>query len=188
MPCVKPSQNDPCPCGSGLKFKKCCGRAAPTDAPPVAAVAPHARHCGTCTACCNGWLKINIHGHAVYPGRPCPYSTTQGCAIYEDRPHDPCRKFVCGWLEEGSPLPEDFRPDKTGVIFMTSTWRGIPIYGLVPAGRDPDAKLIEWMQTFARQTQRPFLYAQAGEWYAYGPVEFQQEMLAKLARGEKLWR
>jgi len=58
----------------------------------------------------------------------------------------------------------------------------------VPAGRDPDAKLIEWMQTFARQTQRPFLYAQAGEWYAYGPVEFQHEMLAKLARGEKLWR
>lgn len=23
---TKPSRNDPCPCGSGLKFKKCCGR------------------------------------------------------------------------------------------------------------------------------------------------------------------
>ena len=22
----KPGRNDPCPCGSGLKYKKCCGR------------------------------------------------------------------------------------------------------------------------------------------------------------------
>jgi uncharacterized protein YecA (UPF0149 family) len=24
---VKPGRNDPCPCGSGRKYKKCCGRA-----------------------------------------------------------------------------------------------------------------------------------------------------------------
>ena len=22
----KPGRNDPCPCGSGLKYKKCCGK------------------------------------------------------------------------------------------------------------------------------------------------------------------
>jgi len=25
---VDPGRNDPCPCGSGQKYKKCCGRAA----------------------------------------------------------------------------------------------------------------------------------------------------------------
>ncbi|HPX51628.1 MAG TPA: SEC-C metal-binding domain-containing protein [Deltaproteobacteria bacterium] len=22
----KPGRNDPCPCGSGIKYKKCCGK------------------------------------------------------------------------------------------------------------------------------------------------------------------
>jgi SEC-C motif len=26
LPTLKPGQNDPCPCGSGKKFKRCCGR------------------------------------------------------------------------------------------------------------------------------------------------------------------
>ncbi|MHC4698064.1 MAG: SEC-C metal-binding domain-containing protein [Planctomycetota bacterium] len=25
---AKPERNDPCPCGSGKKYKKCCGKAA----------------------------------------------------------------------------------------------------------------------------------------------------------------
>ncbi|MGR9117332.1 MAG: SEC-C metal-binding domain-containing protein [Gammaproteobacteria bacterium] len=25
-PPKKPGRNDPCPCGSGKKYKKCCGR------------------------------------------------------------------------------------------------------------------------------------------------------------------
>jgi len=25
----KPKRNDPCPCGSGLKYKNCCGKSGP---------------------------------------------------------------------------------------------------------------------------------------------------------------
>jgi hypothetical protein len=32
---MKPGRNDPCPCGSGKKYKKCCGAAI-----PIAAIAP----------------------------------------------------------------------------------------------------------------------------------------------------
>ena len=32
VPAKPPGRNDPCPCGSGKKYKKCCGRAAGPDA------------------------------------------------------------------------------------------------------------------------------------------------------------
>jgi tetratricopeptide (TPR) repeat protein len=35
---MKPGRNDPCPCGSGTKFKRCCGRVAPATAPPPVAL------------------------------------------------------------------------------------------------------------------------------------------------------
>ena len=36
---MKPGRNDPCPCGSGSKYKKCCGAAA---AAPAVSSAPAA--------------------------------------------------------------------------------------------------------------------------------------------------
>jgi hypothetical protein len=179
---MSPGRNEPCPCGSGKKFKKCCGtsiRFSLTDQNQT-------RQCGDCTACCDGWLRINVHGQDVYPGRPCQYSTGHSCRIYENRPEQ-CRKFICGWFEENSALPENFRPDKIGVIFVKFTWRGLPIFVLTPAGRDPDGEVLEWMNKFSLETRRPFIYQSGGEWYAVGPPEFRQEMLDKVAKGEKLW-
>ena len=51
-------RNDPCPCGSGLKFKKCHGAVIPVAAIP-------ARQCGECTACCDGWVAGVIEGHEM---------------------------------------------------------------------------------------------------------------------------
>lgn len=180
-------RNDPCPCGSGLKYKKCCGESHHAIAP--AATRPRAVHreCGGCTACCDGWLKITVYGNDVYPGKPCPYSTGHCCRIYEHRPLDPCKNFVCGWLDSQSPFPDDFRPDKLGVIILRARWRGLAVYALVPAGRDPDDKLIEWMTDFSNSRGIPFLYEMRGEWYAYGPPAFRQDVAARHARGEKLW-
>jgi len=179
---MKPERNDPCPCGSGKKFKRCCGGGIGV------AIEQHAtRQCGTCTACCDGWVRITVKGFEAYPGKPCPYSTGTNCSIYDARPEYPCRQFICGWLEKNSPLPEDFRPDKVGVIFVIADWRGIPIYILTPAGRDPNENLLAWVKQLAERTQRPFLYQLGVEWHAFGPAVFQREMLDRMARGERLW-
>lgn len=186
-----PGRNDPCPCGSGLKYKKCCGAKKESPAAraafPIKVTGQAQRQCGECTACCDGWLKITVNGHAAYPGKPCYYNKGHCCSIYEKRPQEPCRNFVCGWLEPGSPLPEEFRPDKLGVIFLRATWRGTPIYGLFPAGRDPDEALLAWTKQFSEATRRPFLYQAQGLWYAHGPKEFQTEMLAKISREGRFW-
>ena len=187
MRTMKPGRNDPCPCGSGKKYKKCCGATI-----PIAAIAPasttHAgRKCGECVTCCGGWVAGNMLGHEVKPGSPCPFVRAEGCSVYERRPTDPCKNFVCGWLLPDSPLPDEFRPDKLGVIFIRIAWRGRPAWILVSAGCDPDEPLLEWMRRYSMSTGAPFFYAQAGEKLGFGPVEFQQEMLMKAQRGERMW-
>ena len=193
----KIGRNDPCECGSGRKFKLCCGglRIAVAAVPAVAAGAPspavgtqaQSRNCGSCTRCCDGWLEGEIRGHPMYPGRRCHFVTAGGCGIYDERPQSPCRSFVCGWLQPGSALPEDWRPDRAGVIVVNTLWRGAPAMILVSAGNDPGDAMLEGLRAYASTRRMPFFYEQAGERFGYGPPEFQQEMAAKVARGERLW-
>jgi hypothetical protein len=173
-------RNDPCPCGSGKKYKKCCGAT-------IQIAAAGVRACGECTACCDGWVAGVIEGHEMKPGTPCFFRGDKCCSIYERRPQHPCRDFVCGWLQPGSPFPEDFRPDRLGVMIIAMKWRGVDAYVLRSTLRDPDEKLLAWMREFSLRTQRPFFYEVAGERFGFGPPEFQQEMSEKVARGERLW-
>jgi hypothetical protein len=123
----------------------------------------------------------------MFPGQHCHFLSEGACTIYEERPQSPCRNFVCGYLAPGSPFPEDFRPDKTGVIIVPMRWQGRPAYVLLAAGNDPSADMLAWMQVHARATGSPFFYAVNGERTGYGPPEFQQEMALKVLRGERLW-
>jgi len=173
---TKAARNDPCPCGSGKKYKKCCGA--------VIAVQTQTRTCGSCTACCDGWVVGTIRGHEMKAGTPCHFRGEGCCTIYAERPQEPCRSFVCGWLAPGSPFPESFR---LGVMIIRTMWRGRPAFILRHAGRDPDEATLAWMRAFSMRSGAPFFYEQAGERYGFGPPEFQREMLAKLESGERLW-
>jgi hypothetical protein len=196
----KTGRNDPCPCGSGRKYKLCHGAVAIVAQPVAAAVAmagaaaavaaAPARQCGPCTACCEGWAEGEIRGHRMHPGQPCHFlagGSGGTCSIYAERPQSPCRNFVCGWLAPGSPFPEAFRPDISGVIIVTMRWRDGPCFVLLPAGNDARPEMLNWMKAYARQSGAPFYYSVQGERLGYGPAAFQQEMLDKLQRGVPLW-
>ncbi|KWV57395.1 hypothetical protein AS156_39485 [Bradyrhizobium macuxiense] len=144
----------------------------------------NARRCGECTACCDGWLKIRIGDHDVKPGHPCPFSGAGKCAIYDTRPVDPCRNFVCGWLAPTSPLPEWMRPDRSHLIFLPAsfTWRTIPVDVAVAVGARPRAKARAWLEAFSRDARRPLLLQADGEWQAHGPPDFLHDMVERLAR------
>jgi hypothetical protein len=43
------------------------------------------------------------------------------------------------------------------------------------------------MRDFAAKSGAPFFYEQKGERFGFGAPEFQQEMLARLESGERLW-
>lgn len=180
-------RNDPCSCGSGKKYKKCCGLVVPIIAVPSPAPLSDQRHCGTCTACCDGWLKGTIYGHEMKPGTRCHFVGDGGCTIYERRPLAPCRQFVCGWAAPNSPFPEWFKPTTNGVIILPIKWRNQRAYRLAFAGRDPNAAMLDWMKEFSRQTGTPFFYEESGETLGYGPRAFLEDIMHRAARGEPLW-
>jgi hypothetical protein len=153
------------------------------------AASKQTRRCDTCTACCDGWLRITVRGHAVYPGKPCPFSSGHHCTIYETRPQDPCRAFICGWLAHNSPLPDWMRPDRAGVILLAANfaWRDLRVDVAVPVGDGIKPEALEWLKAFASTQGRPLLYRIAEDWYAFGPPDFQTEMRERIGRGEQPW-
>lgn len=108
----------------------------------------------------------------MHPGRPCAFRAPGGCGIYEQRPQQPCRDFVCGWLEAGSPFPEDWRPDRLGLLAFPVGWRGTRAYVLRYAGREPDEATLNWLKEFNRRTGRPVLVEQAGQLQVIGDAAF----------------
>jgi hypothetical protein len=147
------------------------------------------RRCGSCTACCDGWLQIEVRGHAVSRGKPCPFSTGHDCTIYEERPEDPCQKFKCGWLIARSPLPEWMRPDQAGMILLPAQlrWNELAVDVAVAVGEAPKTKALTWLKQFCETYRRPLLYQVDTVWHAFGPEAFQLEMRAAMARGETIW-
>lgn len=157
------------------------------------------RQCMPCTACCDGWVMMKINGVEVYPSHPCPHSTGTGCNAYESRPIDPCINFNCGWIIDGSPLPDWMKPNNARVIVIFSklTWKGFPVDLAVPVGRRIPPRALNWLQQFAASNSRPMIYAEQilddgrfikqQQLAGYGPPLFQQELAKAISEGKKLW-
>ena len=157
------------------------------------------RQCQPCTACCDGWVRINVSGFEASPGHPCPFSTGTGCSDYENRPEMPCRQFQCGWVQQGSPLPEWMRPDKARVMVLPDSrrWNGLPVDVAVPVGKRIPPRALNWLKQFAEKNGRPLIYLEhvvengvysdQPEVVGYGPPAFQQDVEQMIERGEKLW-
>ena len=157
------------------------------------------RQCQPCTACCDGWVQMNIRGAEVSPGCPCPHSTGKGCNDYANRPVDPCDNFNCGWIVPQSPLPDWMKPNeaKVMVLFNKLRWQGLPVDVAIPVGKRIPPRALHWLKQFAEQQGRPLLYTEQvivnGQYskeqqtIAYGPPAFQQEIAARIAQGQRLW-
>lgn len=160
---------------------------------------PAPRECHPCTACCEGWLKIDVEAARASLGSPCAHCVNGGCNDYANRPVQPCRTFICAWRGDASPLPDWLRPDncKAIVMFDRLTWRGQPAIVAVAAGARIPPRTLNWLKQYAQDTQRPLL----GEEYekidgaftgkkrivTHGPPDFMQEMAERFRRGENLW-
>jgi len=148
------------------------------------------RHCLPCTACCQGWLCTEIRGHKVFAGKPCPFSLTDGCSIYETRPQDPCRNFTCSWRENDSPLPDWMRPDQCGAIVLLSLpWHGRLVIHATPVGPAIPEGTLRWLQHYAQKTGHPLVFTEriisdgaysGARLFGYGPPEF-KHLVAKVA-------
>lgn len=138
------------------------------------------RQCFPCTACCEGWLtstKIEMS-----PGSPCQHCTSQGCAIYESRPKEPCQTFKCAWLRVDSELPDELRPDLCGaIVVLDQEWRGWKVMRVSPTGEVIPESTLDWIKDFAVRKSIPLMFEshelEDGKFgktkiLGYGPPEF----------------
>jgi len=149
------------------------------------------RTCGECTACCEGWLEdVSLQ---MRPGKLFKNFNSGTCSIYEDRPFEPCRRFVCGWLQDNSPLKDAMRPDLIGAILVTDRdWQKHPVYRAVPIGQRLSEETLMSLKKIAVQEARPLIHYERrvndqGEFdgsYAsiFGPPDFAK--LFQEAQGE----
>ena len=120
-----------------------------------------ARACQPCTACCDGWLRANIYGAEVGPGNPCPHSSRGGCNIYEQRPTEPCRTFVCAWAATGSLLPDWLRPNECGaIIILNADWLGEDVIKAIPVGVRIPERTLNWLKAYAQAAKRPLIFSE----------------------------
>jgi len=117
----------------------------------------NSRECHPCTACCEGWL-LSDHIE-MSPGNPCRHCTAQGCAIYADRPVEPCRNFQCGWLREPTLLPDDMRPDLCGaIILFNRKWNRWNVVKAIPTGEKIPDETMSWLMNYVKETRTPLIF------------------------------
>jgi hypothetical protein len=138
------------------------------------------KECGTCTKCCEGWLNANIRGHEMYPGKPCFFvEIGKGCKDYENRPKEPCKNFSCGWTDIED-MPEEFRPEVSGVIMHMKKNDGNPYLILSKAPNNPTAQYLSWFINYAILRSMNILwYIDDKSWWI-GNDEFSKQMELKL--------
>jgi hypothetical protein len=134
------------------------------------------RQCGSCTACCEGWLTGQAYEYAFYPGRPCHFKGKGCCSIYPDRPENPCKGFECVWLSKTLvELPEWMRPDLCGSIVLLNEWQDKK-YALriFETGKKIDSTVLSWFVELYLVHQVCISYQIQGVWHHIGPEEYKK--------------
>lgn len=143
------------------------------------------RSCGDCTACCDGWLSSKVVN--MSPGKPCHNITKQGCAIYPNRPENPCKRFKCVWLQEEGDLNDSLRPDKCGAILRYRPWKSWPqVVVAIPIGRKVPEDTLEKIIEYSLSKHLPIVWSERAEDYvsddamdrkALGSEEFMTQVM-----------
>jgi hypothetical protein len=128
------------------------------------------RACGECTACCEGWLSGEAHGHEFQPGQPCFY-LQKGCGIYETRPEEPCKTYKCVWLKEDT-LPLWMRPDKSKAIVTERDIEGIKYWDVSECGETLKSEVLSWLVMHTIDKQANLQYRINSGAFKIGQADF----------------
>jgi hypothetical protein len=134
------------------------------------------KSCDGCTKCCEGYLSATIHGHEMFPGKPCFFvEQGVGCKEYETRPYAPCVTFQCEWRRNPY-FDEWLAPAKTDVIFARQVRHGFEYIKLVEAGKPASKEIIDWGISYAEKNKLNFQWSVDGTFFSVGSIEFIKAM------------
>ena len=101
----------------------------------------------------------------------------KGCTIHEDKPHNPCVIFKCGWLEASDKFPEWFKPSVSKLLAVKNvTKSGIEYYRILECGQEIDAIHLNYLVILALNEGVNMQIQIAGGNAQYGSREFLEDM------------
>ena len=112
------------------------------------------RHCGTCTACCDGNLAATIFSHKMYPGKPCNFLKNKKCSVYSVRPTT-CRKYFCGWAQEL--VSEKYRPDLCGYLVTVKKDNQKQYLEVLQISENVDNTIFEEINNFVKKENSEYI-------------------------------
>lgn len=134
------------------------------------------RECGSCTKCCEGYLKTTIRGEEVYPGKPCfLLQIGKGCTDYPNRPQDPCREFDCEWLVNPD-FPDFFKPLDSEVIVHTQNIEKIHYLRMSFAGKMPTDEMINFFVAYGEKHNINICWVDSDGEHWKGDILFEEAM------------
>jgi hypothetical protein len=105
------------------------------------------------------------------PGKACQHKVASGCAIYPNRPENPCKIFQCGWLRDSEALDEELRPDKCGAILLSDRGAaGYDVWRLVPVGRTIPELTMDRFMELPKSLQMAIIGTERSAKFAEGDV------------------
>lgn len=143
------------------------------------------RECGTCSECCQGWLKGEIHDYNMSPHNPCHFVDENRCGgcctIYEHRP-EMCSSYKCVWLNNLVAFPNWMKPEKCKIIVTErsienkETKSVVTYWQAKECGQKIDSVVLNWIITQCNYFGVNLEYEVAGQWYYIGNDEFMETM------------
>jgi hypothetical protein len=93
------------------------------------------------------------------PGNPCRHCVSGGCAIYAERPREPCRSFECEWVRPDSGLAAGLRPDRCGAIVLRDReFHGWKVLIATPTDWKIPRETLRLLMHHARERNTPLIY------------------------------
>jgi hypothetical protein len=116
----------------------------------------------------------------MYPGKPCHFlQIGVGCTIYDERPADPCKGYLCGWMKDLD-IPDFMKPEIANCILDYRSDDGFEYLHLSPCEIPYTAKTLSWCLNYARSKNINFSWYLEGELYFTGNQDFIDAMNKKL--------
>jgi len=97
--------------------------------------------------------------------------TSNGCAIYKDRPEDPCKTYKCEWLVNNK-IPYWMKPDKANIIITARKNELFEYLSVEETGSVISAKILNWLILYALSNQINLEYNVEGGTSRIGEIDF----------------
>ena len=112
------------------------------------------KKCGSCTACCDGWLTANSYGNPFGNGKSCLFLCNKNCSIYNTRPKD-CIDYQCAWTQ--GLFPDWMKPTESDVLISVEIKDGKQYLKVIEMGVPIKETVLDYIKDWVTKNNTYFI-------------------------------